>query len=206
MATDSAAPEISGPRKRKLSTKATTNGDPQARKRQKSGTTVKKTVTAALTAVKNGVTAALTKKKTSKTATGTSKAASVAPNRASAKGREKNPQKRASVEDIADDSDDIPSNPPQNPKHILEAVDGSDDDDQDPAPELIEVDDDDDDDEEDDGDEDETNLEAPEESAEAELSMGFIFVSNRANHKSIRAFIKRLDITYLCLLQTGTPG
>jgi hypothetical protein len=178
MATNSASTEISGSRKRKLSTKAATNGDPlEASKRQKSGTTVKKSVTAALSAVKKGVTAALTKKKTvpSKTATGTSKAAPVAPDRAPAKVPEKRAQKRAPVEieDISDDLDDIPSNPPQNPNHILEAANGSDDDDPDPAPELIPVEEDEEDgdeDDEDEDDEDEMNVEAPEESAEAELS------------------------------------
>jgi hypothetical protein len=53
MATKSASPEVSGARKRKLSNKASTNGDPlEARKRNKT-----------LSAVKKGVTAALTKKK-----------------------------------------------------------------------------------------------------------------------------------------------
>jgi hypothetical protein len=178
MATNSASTEISGPRKRKLSTKATTNGDPQeARKRQKSGTTVKKSITAALSAVKKGVAAALTKKKTvpSEKAPGTSKAVPAAPDRAPPKGPEKRARKRAPVkiEDIADDLDDIPSNPPQNPSHILEAADGSDDKDPDPAPELIPDDEEEDEDEdEDEDDEDETNLEATEESAEAELSTG----------------------------------
>jgi len=48
MATNPASPEISGPCKHKLSTKATTNGDPQVvQKTQKSGKLVKKSVTTA---------------------------------------------------------------------------------------------------------------------------------------------------------------
>jgi hypothetical protein len=181
MATNSTFTEVSGPHKRKLSIKVITNGDPQeAWKKQKSGTTVKKGVTAALSMVKKGVAAALTKKKPtpSKMATGSSKAA--APNQPSAKIPENCIRKHAPVEieDIADDSDAIPSNPPKNPTHVLEAADGSDDDDSDPAPELIEVDDEDKDEEDAEDNEDETNLEAPEESAEAELSTDIIFVSN----------------------------
>src|SRR6266508_2045611 len=46
MATNPASPEVSGPRKCKLSTKATTNGDPQVvQKKQKSGKLVEKSVT-----------------------------------------------------------------------------------------------------------------------------------------------------------------
>ena len=169
MANNSTSSEVSGPRKRKLSTKASTNGDPQvARKRQKSGKAVKESVTAALTKKRAPTTVP------SKITTGTPKTTPAVSNQASAKAApEKSARKRATVdiEEIVDDSDDHASNPPRNPKHILEAADGSDDDDDDPdpAPDLIPVDDDDDEEEE-----EETNLEVPEESAEAELGMSFI--------------------------------
>ena len=52
MATDDSSPEDLGPRKRKRSTKATTNGDPLEANRKKK-----------LSAVNNDVTAALTKKR-----------------------------------------------------------------------------------------------------------------------------------------------
>jgi len=71
------------------------------------------------------------------------------------------------VEEVYDEADHHTSVPPRNPRHILEATDGSDDDMEgleDPAPELININNDDDD------DEDVEVLEAPEESAEAELS------------------------------------
>jgi hypothetical protein len=160
MATNPASPDISGPRKRKPSTKASTNGDPhEARKRQKSGTILKPSVTTALTKKKNA-------------ATVSSKAAAAAPNQASAKGPGKSTQRHATVE--SDDSEDLDdrtsnqTNPPQNPNRVLEAADGSDDD-PDPKSNFILVDDDDD---------DETNLEAAEVSAEAELGRNFISVSN----------------------------
>jgi hypothetical protein len=103
----------------------------------------------------------------SKTATGTSKVAAAAPNRASEKVAGKGTQKRATVEDVddPDDADERTSNPPQNPNHILEAVDGSDNlNGSDPGPpEVISVND------SDEESDDETNLEAAEESDETEL-------------------------------------
>jgi hypothetical protein len=158
--------EVSGPRKRKLSSKASTNGDPlvQAPKRKK--------LTNAVKTRKDG-TAALTQKKKpdgpSKTDTGTSKAAT---NRAFEKTSGKRTQKRATVEDVDDPDDERTSNPPQNPNHILEAADGSDND-SDPAPEIISIASDDDN-----SDDEEANLEEAEESAEAELGRNFISVSN----------------------------
>jgi hypothetical protein len=168
MATKSASPEVSGARKRKLSNKASTNGDPlEAQKQNKT-----------LSAVKKGVTAALTKKKktaavsSSKTATITSKVAAAAPNRASEKVAGKGTQKCATVEDVddADDADERTSNPPQNPNHILEAVDGSDNlNGSDPGPpEVISVNN------SDEESDDETNLEAAEESRVAKVRFGSI--------------------------------
>lgn len=153
MATNPTSPDISGPRKRKPSTKASTNGDPQeARKRQKSGNTTNKSVTTALTKKKKDA------PRPSKTATVTSKATSIL--------ARKSTQKRPIVE--SDDDSDDPNNSPQTPNRVLEAqaADGSDSDDSlDPAQELILVD-------EDDNEEKvETYLEEPEESAEAELGM-----------------------------------
>jgi len=77
------------------------------------------------------------------------------------------------IEEVDDKSDDHTSIPPRNPRNVLEAADSSDDldytDDLDPAPELISVDDEDDNNNDD--DDENTNPEAPEESANAELSM-----------------------------------
>ncbi len=201
MTTNSTAPEVPSPHKRKLSTKATTNGDPQVdRKQKKLEATVKKSVTAP------------TKKRTSttmlttKTTSGTSKAAPV-PKWASAKAlAAKGAQKRATVEieEVgSDESDSYTSIPPRNPKHVLEASDDDDEGITNPALKLIVVEDDDDDDEEEDED---TNLEAPNESAEAELGMRFNFVLNWTNfRKLLRTLIKRLDITYLYLFQERSP-
>ena len=158
MSTNIASPEISGPCKRKPSTKASTNGDPQeARKRQKSGTTTKNVVTV-LTQKKN-----VSSK--SGSATGTSKAAPVAPNWASAKAP--GIQKHATIEhddSNADlDLDKLASNrtnsePPQNLNNVLEVAHGSDNGLDESVINLIE-----------DDDKNNTDLEAPEESAEAEL-------------------------------------
>lgn len=165
MATNPASPDISGPRKRKPSTKASTNGDPhEARKRQKSGTIPKPSAMTALTKKKYAATVS------SKAAA----AAAVAPNQASAKGPGKSTQRHATVEsDDSEDSDDQShtsnrTNPPKNPNRVLEAADGSDDG-PDLASNFILVDDD---------NEDETRLEVAEESAEAELGRNFISVSN----------------------------
>ena len=54
--------------------------------------------------------------------------------------------------------------------------------------------------------EEETHQEAADESTEAELGRRHIFVSNWTDHKSIRTFIERLDLTYLCLFQKRTLG
>lgn len=145
MATNSIPPEISGPRKRKPSTKASTNGDPQeVQKRQKSGTVVKKTASTPLTQKKD---------------------IPVAPDRASAKNSGKKPATAeidSSDSDLDDNSEDLTSIPLN---HVLKAA-GKSDGNQDPAPELIIIDDD---------NNDEPNLEAPEESAEAEMGKNCIF-------------------------------
>ena len=94
-----------------------------ARKWQKSGKAVKESVTAALTKKRAPTTVP------SRITTGTPKTTPAVSNQASAKAApEKSTQKQATVdiEEIVDDSDDYASNPPRNPKHILEAADRSD--------------------------------------------------------------------------------
>jgi hypothetical protein len=157
MATNTASLNVSasGPRKRKLSVKASTNGDPlQAPKRKKTLSTVNKGATAALT--KNKTTTV-----TSKTATGTSNAA---PNRVSKKVSGNDKQKNATIENVdsADDitMDDVTSNLPHNHGSNLDAADGSDDE---SNPTLG------DDDSEKEGNDKETDLDEEEESAENEL-------------------------------------
>jgi len=62
------------------------------------------------------------------------------------------PRRSASIEDMLDEQDHPRSNPPRNPMHILESVDGDDEnEDNDPPPPAIDVDDDEDKDK-DDGD------------------------------------------------------
>jgi hypothetical protein len=156
--------DIHGPRKRTLSTKAATNGDPLAnaeRKRQKLDEVQKKTATTALT--KKQPTMAPAKKKTTVTKAAPAVKKQIAPSV---------PQVRhpsVEVEEVYDEENHHTSVPPRNQRHILEAADGSDDNmDEDPA-DIMTIDD----------DEDDNNLNAageevleePEESAEAELSM-----------------------------------
>ena len=107
------SPEASGPRKCKLSTKVTTNGDPEVERKRKK-----------LEAKKQSTKAAPTQKHSStqapaKTKTTTKAAAKPAPQ-----------QRRPSIEieEIEDEADYHTSVPPRNPQHILEAADGSDDD------------------------------------------------------------------------------
>jgi hypothetical protein len=146
-----------GPRKRTLSTKAATNGDPIAEKKRKKSEEVQR----------KGATTALTQKKLTTT---TKKNKIAATKKAASSSSAKQAPRRPSIEieEVYDEADHHTSVPPRNPRHILEAADGSDDDmddimDDEPAPELITIDDDDED--------IEVVHEAPEESAEAELRM-----------------------------------
>ena len=89
-------------------------------------------------------------------------------------------QPSATVEEIMDNTDVHHSQPPQNPNHILELSDGSDDDD--PAPPLIDVDKSD--------DEDDMDIEEVEENAEAELgahsTTNIISTTNFDQHNCLR--------------------
>jgi len=171
MATNPASPEVSSPCKCKLSTKATTNSDPQVVwKKQKSEKLVKKIVTTAPTKKRSPATVP------AKTTTGTLKAAPRVAKQAFAQVvPPKMAPKCASVEikEVDDKSDNYTSIPPCNPRNVLEAADSSDDlddiDNQDPALELISVNDEEDNDDNDNNEN--TNPEAPEESADAKLSM-----------------------------------
>jgi len=117
MPTDS--PEASGPRKRKLSTKVTTNGDPEVERKKKK-----------LEGKKQDIKSAPTKKNSS-TRAPVNPTMKPAPKPAPA------PQPRrpsVEVEEIEDEADCRTSVPPRNPRHILEAADGSDNDNkEDPA-------------------------------------------------------------------------
>ena len=74
------------------------------------------------------------------------------------------------IEDIQDKSDHPKLNPPCNPRHILEATDGSnDEEDTNPAPALIDVNDD------NDNDNDNEPTE-PEKDVEAKLTCSIIFI------------------------------
>ena len=111
MPTDS--PETSGPRKHKLSTKVTTNGNPKVEQKRKK-----------LEAKKQSTKPAPTQKQSStqapaKTKTTTKAAAKPAP-------WQWHPS--IEIEEIEDKSDYPTSVPPHNPQHVLEATDGSDDD------------------------------------------------------------------------------
>jgi hypothetical protein len=151
MATNTASLEVSGSRKRKLSTKASTNGDPLEAKRKKS-------------AANMNVTAALTKKKAagaaapSITATGTSKTIH---NGASEKVAGKKARKR---HESVDDMDGLDDHTSEN----FGSTDGNDNN-PDTVHEIISIDDD------DKKMEEETNLEDAEESAEDELGRKFLF-------------------------------
>ena len=151
---------VPGPRKRTLSTKAATNGDPLAEnKRQKIlDNSQKKTL---IPTEKRTTTASSSKSAPAKATTIPAKPTAIATKRQVAP---KPAPQRPSVEceDVYDEADHPKSNPPRNPRHIMEAVDGGDNEvAKDPAPEVIAVDDND----------EPTNVEAPEESADAELSM-----------------------------------
>jgi len=117
MPTDS--PEASGPRKRKLSTKVTTNGDPEV-ERKKKKLEAKKQSTKPAPTQKHSSTQAPAKTKTT-----TKAVAKPAP-------RPRHPS--VEIEEVEDESDYRTSVPPRNPQHILEAADGSDDDVDTPAP------------------------------------------------------------------------
>ena len=107
------SPEASGPCKHKLSTKVTTNGDPEVEQKRKK-LEVKKQSTKAAPTQKHSSTGPPAKTKT------TTKAAT-----------KPAPQQRCpsvEIEEIEDKADYHASVPPCNPQHILEATDGSDDD------------------------------------------------------------------------------
>ena len=114
MPTDS--PEASGPCKRKLSTKVTTNGDPEVERKRKK-----------LEAKKQSMKPAPTQKHSSTQAPAKTKTTTKAVTKPAPR-----PQ-HPSVE-IEDESDYRTSVPPHNQQHILEAADGSDDDVDTPAP------------------------------------------------------------------------
>jgi hypothetical protein len=109
MPTDS--PEASGPRKRKLSAKVITNGDPEVERKRKR-----------LEAKEQHTKPAPTQKHSKTT---TKAAAKPAP-------RPRRPS--VEIEEVEDESADHTSVPPHNPQHILEAANGSDDDVDTPAP------------------------------------------------------------------------
>jgi hypothetical protein len=171
MANNSDSSGVPEPRKHTLSTKAATNGDPQAeRKRQKkldNSQKKKSTLTEKQTTTTSDK-ASSSKSAPAKATTIAAKATATATKRQPAKPAPRRPS--VECEDVYDESDHPKSNPPRNPRHILEAADGSDDEaPENPAPEVIVVD-----------DHDEPidvlmNVEAPEESAEAELSMYYYF-------------------------------
>src|ERR1700761_2422866 len=110
----------SSSRKRTLSTKAATNGDPQAeKKRQK----------LAHKAAPPAKATTIPSKATTKRHVAPVKPASRCPS--------------VEIEDTDEESDQPKLNPPRNLRHILEATDGSDDEvDEGPVPDLIEVEDD----------------------------------------------------------------
>ena len=113
------SPEASGPCKHKLSTKATTNGDPEMERKKKK-----------LEAKKQSTKPALTKKHSSTRApvnTTTKPTAKPAPVPWSQR-------PFIEVEEIEDESNRHTSVPPHNPQHILEAINGSDNDKEDLAP------------------------------------------------------------------------
>jgi len=111
MPTDS--PEASGPRKRKLSTKVTTNGDPEVERKRKR-----------LEAKEQSTKLAPTQKLPS-TQVPAKPATKPAP-------RPQHPS--VEIEEVEDESADHTSVAPRNPQHVLEATDGSDDDVDTPAP------------------------------------------------------------------------
>ena len=140
----------SGPRKQTLSTKAANNGDLQAEKKQQK---------LAHKAAPPAKATTIPSKATTKWHVAPVKPASWCP--------------FVKIEDIDEESDCPKSNPPHNPRCILEVTDSSDDEvDDGPTLELIEVEVD-----------QEKEAEAVEESAEAELSM-FHYTYGSAEHWS----------------------
>ena len=167
MTTSSPSPDISGPCKCKLSTKASTNGDPLKAKQKKTISTANKDATA---------TAALIKKKTAAAAVPSVMAAKASTTKqASKKLPEKGTQRRTTIEDVdhADELVDITMNPPQNTNGLnLEAENGSNNEsDSNHASEIIIINDDDEKTEVVDG----THLDTNEESDETQISRNFFF-------------------------------
>src|SRR5271155_449472 len=163
------SPEVSGPRQRKLSEKANTNGDPIVeRKKNKLASTQKmdaapptkkiiqssaKTTASAKTPLAKTATATKTMAPAKKTTT----FARVAPIVGQAGPSKQRQRPAVEIEEVDDESDSNTSSvPPCNPRHVLEATDGSDDDIEGPEAIVTDV--------------DEGIEEEPEEDDEAELS------------------------------------
>ena len=113
------SPEASGPRKRKLSTKVTTNGDPEVERKRKR-LEAKEQITKPVPTQKHPSTQVPAKTKTT-----TKVATKPAP-------RPRRPS--VEIEEVEDESADRTSVPPRNSQHILEAANGSDNDAITPAP------------------------------------------------------------------------
>ena len=107
------SPEASGPHKHKLSTKVTTNGDPEVEQKRKK-LEVKKQSTKAAPTQKHSSTGPPAKKKTM--------------TKAATKPTPQQWHPSVEIEEIEDEVDYCASVPPRNPQHILEAADRSDDD------------------------------------------------------------------------------
>jgi hypothetical protein len=113
------------------------------------------------------------------------------PNNTTKSKPDKKGKKRQSVEieDVPDEDDRIPSNPPRNPESILELL--SDDEDPSPSatsegdPEVIEV------------------LEEKEEDDEAELSEILLYTTNSYSPDS-STDVKEMDLARLCILQANS--
>ena len=113
------SPEASGPRKRKLSTKVTTNGDPEVERKRKR-----------LEAKEQSTKPAPTQKLPSTQVPAKPKATTKAATKPAPRPR----YPSVEIEEVEDESADHTSVPPRNPQHVLEAADGSDDDGDTPAP------------------------------------------------------------------------
>ena len=113
------SPEASGPRKRKLSTKVTTNGDPEVERKRKR-----------LEAKEQSTKPAPTQKLPSTQVPAKLKATTKAATKPAPRPRHPSVE----IEEVEDESADHTSVPPHNPQHVLEAADGSDDDGDTPAP------------------------------------------------------------------------
>jgi hypothetical protein len=175
------SPEAFGPRKRKLSEKATTNGDPNVERKQKrlaqvekidAALTIKTTQASAKTMAPAKpptakITAPAKKKASTKMTTTSANLVPMVAKQAGPTGLSKPRPRRSSVEveEVDDGSDCLSYVSPRNPRRILEAADGSDDNIEGPLePIVIDIDDE--------GPE-ETDVveEIPEEDDEAELSL-----------------------------------